>query len=71
MPYLTMARFNAHINIAMTPAMKAALEVEAWESGLKLTDYVRSLLESRGKFARTVGKSGGYHVMGPAGSSSK
>jgi hypothetical protein len=57
---------TATIHFTVTPALKAALEVEAWESGDSLPDYLRRLLETRGKFARTVGKPGGYLVVGPA-----
>ena len=57
---------RAHINISVTPALRAALEVEAWESGMKLGDYVRGLLSRRGKWARTVGKPGGYDLIGTA-----
>jgi hypothetical protein len=58
---------TANIAFKVTPAMKAALEIEAWESGEKnLGDYIRKLLETRGKFARSVGKAGGYLVQGPA-----
>jgi hypothetical protein len=57
---------TATIHFTVTPALKAALEVEAWESGDTLPDYLRRLLETRGKFARTVGKPGGYLVVGPA-----
>jgi hypothetical protein len=65
-----MTRVPAHgrtatISFGVTPALKAALEIEAWESGEKLNDYIRKLLETRGKFARTVGKPGGYLVQGP------
>jgi hypothetical protein len=48
-----------------TPALKFALETEAWEEQLKLGEYVRGLLERRGKWARSVGKPGGYDI-GPA-----
>jgi len=57
---------TATIHIPVTPALKAALEVEAWECGEKLNDYIRGLLERRGKWARSVGKAGGYDLMGPS-----
>jgi predicted HicB family RNase H-like nuclease len=44
-------------------ALRAALEVEAWESGLSLSEYVAGLLERRGKWARSVGKPGGYDLI--------
>jgi hypothetical protein len=59
------AKHSARISISVSYALKAALELEAWESGLNLTDYVRGLLERRGKWARAVGKAGGYDLIGP------
>lgn len=53
---------TATIHLSVTPALKSTLEVEAWESGEKLGDYIRGLLERRGKWARSVGKSGGYDI---------
>lgn len=53
---------TAHMAFSVTPALKARLEIEAWESGMKLNDYVRGLLERRGKWARAVGKAGGYDL---------
>jgi hypothetical protein len=50
------------IAFKVTPALKSALEVEAWESGLRLSDYVRGLLERRYKWWRTAGKAGGYDL---------
>jgi hypothetical protein len=47
-----------------TPALKFALETEAWEEQLKLGEYVRGLLERRGKWARTVQRqAGGYDLQ--------
>lgn len=54
-----------HLSVSVTPALKAALRIEAWECGEKLPDYIRGLLERRGKWARSVRKVGGYDV-GPA-----
>jgi hypothetical protein len=51
--------------IQVSPALKAALELEAWESQHTLSSYVRGLLERRGKWARTVGTAGGYDLMAP------
>jgi len=51
----------------MTPALKAELEVEAWECERTLADYVRGLLQRRGKWARTVGTAGGYDLAGDVG----
>jgi hypothetical protein len=56
---------TATIHFTVTPALKAALEVEAWESGLSLPDYLRGLLERRGKWARSVGNAGGYDIAAP------
>lgn len=53
------------IAFSVTPALKAALEIEAWEESRSLSDYVRGLLERRGKWARTVGKAGGYDLQIP------
>ena len=57
---------TAHIAFTVTPRLKAELQVEAWESGMKLGEYIRYLLDTRGKYARSVGKAGGYAVIGPA-----
>jgi hypothetical protein len=53
---------TATIIFKLTPALKTALEVEAWESSLTLNEYIRGLLERRGKWARNVGRSGGYDI---------
>jgi len=53
---------TAHIAFSVTPRLKAELSVEAWESGEKLGEYIRGLLERRGKWARSVGKAGGYDI---------
>jgi hypothetical protein len=47
-------------------ALYSALEAEAWEEQLTLSDYVRALLTRRGKWARTVGTAGGYDLATPA-----
>lgn len=57
---------TARISFSVTPILKAALEIEAWESGQKLDEYLRTLLETRGKFARSAGKAGGYLLQGPS-----
>ena len=48
---------TATLTFKVTPALKAALEVEAWEMGQTLNYYIRGLLERRGKWHRTVGRS--------------
>lgn len=53
------------ITFSVTPALKAKLEVEAWESQQNLSDYVRGLVERRGKWARSVGRAGGYDIGPP------
>jgi hypothetical protein len=53
---------TAQISFSVTPALKAQLEAEAWESQRSLSDYVRGLLERRGKWAREVGSPGGYDI---------
>lgn len=50
------------ITFTVSPALKSALEIEAWEERRSLADYVRGLLEKRGKWARSVGTAGGYAV---------
>lgn len=57
---------TARIGVSVTPALKAALEAEAWEEQRTLSDYIHGLLERRGKWARTVGTAGGYDIGGPA-----
>jgi len=53
------------ISFTVTPALKAALDAEAWEEQRSLADYIRGLLERRGKWARTVGTAGGYDIQAP------
>jgi hypothetical protein len=53
------------VTITMSPALKSALEMEAWECQRSLADYLRGLLERRGKWARSVGTAGGYDLMTP------
>ena len=55
----------ARIAVWMTPAMKAELETEAWEEQRSLSDYICGLLQRRGKWARSVGKAGGYDIQKP------
>jgi hypothetical protein len=54
------------LSFRITPALKFALEAEAWEEQVKLSDYVRGLLERRGKWSRSVGRPGGYDIALPA-----
>jgi hypothetical protein len=56
---------SATLNVPVTPALKAALEAEAWESGETLPTYIRGLLARRGKWARTVRKAGNYDIAMP------
>lgn len=53
---------SERIGFALTPALKAALEAEAWEEQRTLSDYIHGLLERRGKWARSVGHAGGYDI---------
>jgi hypothetical protein len=53
------------ISFTVTPAFKLEIAAEAWESQRSLADYVRGLLERRGKWARTVGTAGGYDIQAP------
>lgn len=55
------------IKVYVSKTLYAELEAEAWEEGRDLSGYVRRLLTTRGKFARTVGTAGGYLTPnGPA-----
>lgn len=47
----------------MTPALKLALETEAWEEQRTLSNYIEGLLTRRGKWARAVGTAGGYDLQ--------
>jgi hypothetical protein len=53
---------TALITCHVTPTVKAQVLTEAWESQLSVDEYVGTLLSSRGKFARTIGKPGGYLI---------
>jgi len=55
----------ATLHIPVSTALKTALELEAWECQQSLAEYVRGLLSRRGKWARTVGKAGGYDIAAP------
>lgn len=54
---------KATLTIPVTTALKTQLELEAWECQLTLSQYIRGLLERRGKWARTVGRAGGYDIQ--------
>ena len=54
--------YKKQITLKVTPLLHAELSAEAWESNMELNDYVRTLLSSRGKWARMVGKPGGYLI---------
>ncbi len=54
---------RVQIAVNVSPALKAELETEAWEEQRSLSDYVRGLLTRRGKWARSVGTSGGYDLQ--------
>jgi hypothetical protein len=54
------------IRVPVTEIMKVQLELEAWEMQKTLPEYIRGLLRTRGKFARTVGRGAEYLVVGPA-----
>jgi hypothetical protein len=65
MPSVLQTGLTEKLTFRISPSLKAALEIEAWESQLRLGDYVRGLLERRGKWARSVGRPGGYDLLGP------
>jgi hypothetical protein len=44
--------------VRITPVLRAELEAEAWECERTLSNYIRGLLMRRGKWARSIGKSG-------------
>lgn len=54
------------MSLYLTPALKAELMAEAWEEQRSLSDYIFGLLQRRGKWARSVGKAGGYDLAVPA-----
>ncbi len=54
--------YTKYVNVNMTQLLYSELSAEAWESGLELRDYIRGLLSGRGKWARAVGKPGGYLI---------
>ncbi len=66
MSYKAADPYSAKLNLRITPTLKAELMAESWEEQRTLGDYVRKLLMERGKWARSVGKAGGYALMGPA-----
>jgi hypothetical protein len=47
----------------LTEALKLELATEAWEEQRTLSDYIFGLLQRRGKWARSVGKGGGYDLV--------
>ncbi len=54
--------YTKSITFKCTPFLYSELMAEAWESGMELNDYVRTLLSSRGKYARMVGLPGNYLI---------
>ena len=61
MPHPTERRIP--LTIGVSQALKAELELEAWECQRTLADYCRGLLQRRGKWARSVGQPGGYDLQ--------
>jgi hypothetical protein len=57
--------YTERITLTVSKALKSELEVEAWESRRSLANYIRGLLERRGKWARSVGGAGGYDIQAP------
>jgi hypothetical protein len=57
---------DVKIAVYVSKTLHAELEAEAWEEGRDLSGYIRRLLTTRGKWARTVGQAGGYLATGPA-----
>jgi hypothetical protein len=53
-----------NLTVYITKRLKAELGAEAREDRRSLSDYVRGLLSRRGKWARSVGKAGGYDIGG-------
>jgi len=62
---------DAAITIYVTAALKSVLEAEAWECERTLSEYIRGLLERRGKWARTAGDVGVYDLIAPIVTPSK
>jgi hypothetical protein len=58
-------RRTAQLTFYVSERLKKELMLEAWEENRTLSDYLRGLLERRGKWARTVGQAGGYDIGPP------
>lgn len=54
---------RATLTIPVTTALKTQLELEAWECQMSLPEYVRGLLQRRGKWARTATAGRGYDIQ--------
>lgn len=54
---------KATLVIPISRVLYTELELEAWESQMSVTEYVRGLLQRRGKWARSVGTAGGYDLQ--------
>ncbi len=53
---------TAGLTFYVTPRLKKELQLEAWEENRTLSDYLRGLLERRGKWARSNTQPGGYDI---------
>jgi hypothetical protein len=51
------------VTLPLPLRLHAELAAEAWESNLPLNRYIIGLLQRRGKWARMVGRNGGYDLI--------
>jgi hypothetical protein len=58
-------RRTAQLTFYVSERLKKELMLEAWEENRTLSDYLRGLLERRGKWARTALTGPGGYDIGP------
>lgn len=51
------------LSVYISAVLYAELQAEAWEEHRTVSDYVRKLLSTRGKWARSTGTAGGYAIQ--------
>jgi len=51
------------VTLPLPLRLYSELAAEAWESNLPLNRYIIGLLQRRGKWARMVGRNGGYDLI--------
>ena len=51
------------VGLSLPLRLYTELAAEAWEENLPLSKYITGLLQRRGKWARSIGRNGGYDLI--------